>query len=297
MDGSTADGPLATRRDGFAGQRMLVTPRAAVRASLSLPVTGRLLVTEAGVFPHATRHGRSRPDGAEQHILLVCTDGAGWCRTPAGTEPVGRGDAVLLLAGVPHEYGADADTPWTLWWFHVVGADAAELVATGHATAGGPVVHLRDAAPVASLVSQVVDSLDTGTRAGTLLASGAAFHALTQVVATGRRAPGPAPSPVERALDHLRTTSPRRTSVASLASMVGLSTSRLGALFREQVGVSPMTYQSQLRMSRARELLASTDLPVAAVAAASGYDDPLYFSRRFAQAHGLAPSAYRAQQT
>lgn len=276
---------------------MLVTPRDAVRTSLSLPVTGRLLVTEAGVFPHASRHGRSRPDGAEQHILLVCTDGAGWCRTPAGTEPVGRGDAVLLLAGMPHEYGADAEAPWTLWWFHVVGADAAELVAAGHATAGGPVTHLRDAAPVASLVSQVVDGLDTGTRAGTLLASGAAFHALTQVVATGRRAPGPAPSPVERALDHLRTTSPRRTSVASLASMVGLSTSRLGALFREQVGVSPMTYQSQLRMSRARELLASTDLPVAAVAAASGYDDPLYFSRRFAQAHGLAPSAYRVQQT
>ena len=158
-------------------------------------------------------------------------------------------------------------------------------------------IHLRDAAPVASLVSQVIDSLDTGTRAGDLLASGAAFHALTHVVATGRRAPGPAPSPVERALAHLRTTSPRRTSVASLAAMVGLSTSRLGALFREHVGVSPMTYQSQLRMARARELLDSTELPVASVGAASGYDDPLYFSRQFTRTHGVAPSAYRARQT
>lgn len=275
---------------------MLVTPRAVVRAALDLPVTGRLLVTEAGVFPRATRHGRSRPDGAEQHIVLVCTDGAGWCRTPAGTETVGRGDAVLLLAGTPHAYGAAAVDPWTLWWFHVVGADAAELVGAGHGSAGGLVTHLRDASPVASLVSQVIDGLDTGTRAGALQASGAAFHALTHVVATGRRSPGPAPSPVERALAHLRTTSPRRTSVASLASMVGLSTSRLGALFREHVGVSPMTYQSQLRMARARELLDSTDLPVASVAAASGYDDALYFSRRFARAHGLSPSAYRARE-
>lgn len=303
MDGSTAEDLLAPRRDGFAGQRMLVTPRSAVRASLSLPVTGRLLVTEAGVFPHASRHGRSRPGGAEQHILLVCTDGAGWCRTGAGAgagagaEPVRRGDAVLLLAGAPHEYGADADAPWTLWWFHVLGTDAAELVRAGLTTAGGPVIHLRDAAPVASLVSQVIDSLDTGTRAGDLMASGAAFHALTHVVATGRRAPGPAPSPVERALAHLRTTSPRRTSVASLAAMVGLSTSRLGALFREHVGVSPMTYQSQLRMARARELLDSTELPVASVGAASGYDDPLYFSRQFTRTHGVAPSAYRARQT
>lgn len=297
MDGSTAPQGIGRLRDGFAGQRMLVTPRPLVRSALALPVTGRLLVTDAGVFPHAARHGRSRVSGAEEHVLLVCTDGAGWCRTAAGSEPVRRGDAVLLLAGEPHEYGADADDPWTLWWFHVLGGDAAELVGTGREAAGGPVTHLRDAAPVASLVSQVVDGLDAGTRAGVLQASGAAFHALAQVVATGRRSPGPTPSPVEQALEHLRATSPRRTSVSSLAAMVGLSTSRLGALFREHAGVSPTAYQDQLRMARARELLDSTDLPVASVAAASGFDDPLYFSRRFTRAHGVAPSAYRSRRT
>lgn len=295
MDGSTAAEGLGALRDGFAGQRMLVTPRPLVREALTLPVTSRLLVTDAGVFPHAARHGRSRVSGAEQHVVLVCTDGAGWCRTPAGTEVVGRGDAVLLLAGEAHEYGADAEDPWTLWWFHVLGGDAAELVSAGHQASGGPVAHLRDAAPVASLVSQVIDGLDAGTRAGTLQATGAAFHALTHVVATGRRSPGPSLSPVERALEHLRATSPRRTPVASLAAMVGLSTSRLGALFREHVGVSPNAYQSQLRMARARELLDSTDLAVAAVASACGFDDPLYFSRQFARVHGVAPSAYRGR--
>lgn len=297
MDGSTARDLHKTRQDGFAGQRMLVTPPPSVRAALTLPVTGRLLVTEAGMFPHASRHGRSRPDGAEQHVVLVCTGGAGWCRTSAGTEAVGRGDAVLLLAGTPHEYGAAAEDPWTLWWFHVLGADAAELVGAGHEGAGGPVTHLRDGSQVASLVSQMIDGLDAGTRAGTLLASGAAFHALALLVATGRRPPGPGASPVERALDHLRATSPRRTSVTSLAAMVGLSTSRLGALFREHVGMSPMAYQSGLRMGRARELLDSTDLPVASVASACGYDDPLYFSRRFTRDHGMAPSAYRGRRT
>lgn len=280
-------------REGFAGQRMLVVPRPVVRAALARPVTGRLTVTDAGVFPHAAAHGRSRPTGAAEHILLVCTDGTGWCRTGDEQVAVGRGDAAVLAAGVPHAYGATSGDPWTVWWFHVTGGDATELVSAAQDAAGSVVAHLRDAAPVASLVAQVLDGLDEGTAAGAVRAAGAAWNALAQVVATGRRAPGPTLGPVERAVEHLRATTPRRTSVGALAALVGLSPSHLGALFRRQTGVSPLRFQTDLRMARARELLDSTDLTVAAVARTSGYDDGLYFSRQFARVHGQTPTAYR----
>ncbi len=284
-------------REGFAGERMFVVARPLVRAALARPVTGRLVVTDAGCFPHAARHGRSRPAGAAQHVLLVCTEGSGWCRTPEGRHPVQRGDAVLLPAGVEHEYAASDDDAWTLWWFHFTGPDAAELAAAARAAAGGPVTHLRDAAPVASLVSQILDELDSGTAGGMTRATGVAWNALTEVVATGRRSPGPTLGPVERAVEHLRATAPRRTSVTALAAMVGLGTSQFGALFREHVGVSPLRYQTDLRMARARELLDSTTLSVTAVASACGYDDPLYFSRQFATTQGQSPRAFRNRAT
>ena len=281
-------------REGFTGQRMVVVPRPTVERALDHPVTGKLLVTDAGYFPRAARHGRSRTRGAAEHVLLVCTGGSGWCRTPEGTLPVGRGDVVVLDAGTPHAYGAAEADPWTLWWLHVTGADAADLVAAALAAAGGAVTHLRDAAPVASLVSQAIDALAPGpTRSGLVRASGAAWNAFTHVIATGRRSPGTDLSPVDRAVEHLRATTPQRTSVAALAAMVGLSTSQLGALFRRQLGVSPLEHQTQLRMARARELLDGTSLPVAAVARASGYADPLYFSRQFGRIHGVTPTAYR----
>ncbi|MDN3241476.1 AraC family transcriptional regulator [Glycomyces tritici] len=280
--------------EGFAGQRMLVVPRAAVDRALRHPLTGKLLVTDAGHFPHAARHGRSRPQGAAEHVLLVCTGGSGWCRTGGTRFPVSRGGVVLLPADRPHAYGAAEQDPWTLWWLHFTGADAADLVRTAHEAAGGPVTHLRDPAPVASLVSQVIDALDTGpTLAALVRGSGAAWHALAHVVATGRRAPGPQPSPLERAVAHLRATAPQRTSVAALASMVGLSPSHLSARFREHLGVSPLQYQVQLRMARARELLDGTDLPVTAVARETGFDDPMYFSRQFHHHHAMTPTAYR----
>lgn len=281
-------------REGFAGQRMLVVPRATVERALRHPVTGKLLVTDAGYFPHAARHGRSRPAGAAEHLLLVCTGGSGWCRVEGARFPVSRGGVVLLPAQRPHAYGAAEDDPWTLWWLHFTGADAADLVRAAHEAAGGPVTHLRDPAPVASLVSQVIDAIDTGpTLAALVRGTGAAWHALAHVVATGRRAPGPQLSPLERAVAHLRATAPQRTSVAALASMVGLSRSQLSAHFREHLGVSPLQYQVQLRMARARELLDGTDLPVTAVARETGFDDPMYFSRQFSHHHAMTPTAYR----
>lgn len=279
--------------DGFAGQRMVVVARPVVRAALTRPVTGSLLVTDAGFFPRASRHGRRRPAGCEEHILLVCTDGGGQCTTPAGTVTVERGDAVVIPAEQPHEYRASDHAPWTLWWLHVAGAQAGEVVRAALEAAGSAVVHLRDAAAVASLVSQVIDHLDAGTSGDLVRASGLAWNALTHVVATGRRTRGSATTPVEQALEHLRATTPRRTSVASLAAMVGLSASQLGTLFRQQVGVPPVRYQRDLRMARARELLDTTSLPVASVAQACGYDDPLYFSRQFHRANGLSPTAFR----
>lgn len=283
-------------REGFAGQRMLVVPRTAVEQALTHPVVGKLLVTDAGCFPHAARHGRSRPRGAPEHVFLVCTDGEGWCHIEGEDTIVTRGGAVLIPAGRAHAYGASQDDPWTLWWFHFTGADAVDLVAAANAAAGGHVTHLRDPAPVASLISQVIDALDAGlTVAALTRATGAAWHALAQIIATGRRTPGTSLSPLERAVEHLRATTPKRTAVPALASLVGLSASQLSALFREHLGVSPLQFQVQLRMARARELLDGTALPIAAVARETGYDDPMYFSRQFTRLHNTTPTAYRAR--
>lgn len=296
MDETTALDDLGSIPEGFAGQRMLVVPRQVVGEALRHPVSGKLLVTDAGWFPHAVRHGRERAHGARENLMLLCTGGNGWCRTEEGQVTVTPGGAVLLPADRPHAYGAASDDPWTLWWFHFTGADAADLMQAARTAAGGPVTHLRDPAPVASLVSQVIDALDAGpTTAGLTRASGAAWNALAQVIANGRRAPGPSLSPLERAVEHLRSTAPQRTSVSALASMVGLSTSQLTALFRRHLGVSPLRYQTQLRMGRARELLDGTTLPVSTVARAVGYDDPMYFSRQFTQFHGTPPTTYRAR--
>ncbi|MEW1683254.1 helix-turn-helix domain-containing protein [Streptomyces sp. NPDC093594] len=63
--------------------------------------------------------------------------------------------------------------------------------------------------------------------------------------------------------------------------------------FRQETGVSPLKWLSQRRLAHARHLLESTDLPVARIAGACGFSDPVALRRQFHTYVGLSPAAYR----
>lgn len=287
--------PTGALGDRFKGRRIYTVPEPIVRDALERPVTKQLLVTDAGFFPESHRHGCVRPNGAQEHIFMLCTAGSGSIKVSGDRHTLNKGDTAILPAGVPHEYSAREAEPWTLWWFHVIGNDADHLVESAYAALGGPVAHLKDVAPLAALMAQVIDHLDSSTNAGLVRASGVAWNILASVVANGRRSNGVQDSPIDTALAYVQSISPERASVEDLAEMVGLGASQFSALFKTHVGVPPLRYQNDLRMARARELLVDSDLPVADIAEACGYDDPLYFSRAFTRTHGQSPSSYRSQ--
>ena len=67
----------------------------------------------------------------------------------------------------------------------------------------------------------------------------------------------------------------------------------LARSFRAAYGTSPHAYLMQIRLVRARHLLAGGERP-ADVAAACGFADQSHLGRRFRRAYGLTPAAYRA---
>lgn len=284
------------RMDGFAGERISVLARPLVREALGRPLTARLLVTDCGYFPEAAEHLRSRTKGSEQAIVIVCVEGAGWCRLPSGRSEVSAGQALVVPPGVPHAYGADADRPWTIWWLHLAGADAGELVRTVLAGRERPVVEVGDVYRAVSLVDEALGRMerDDSVRSRQA-AAGAAWHLLALLAAGQTGAPGRRTDAIRQAQEYLRDHLGSRTSVAELAGLARLSPSHFAALFRRATGTSVLRYQTRLRMSRARELLDTTDHPIAEIARTLGYADPFYFSRQFTRVHGVSPTAYRVQ--
>jgi AraC-like DNA-binding protein len=96
------------------------------------------------------------------------------------------------------------------------------------------------------------------------------------------------------ALAELHRAPERKWTVGDLAAAAHVSKTVLDERFRAMLGRSPIRYLTDWRMHVAKELLATTDLSVHAVARRVGYDAEEAFSRAFKRAHGQAPAHWRA---
>lgn len=123
--------------------------------------------------------------------------------------------------------------------------------------------------------------------------TGAAVHELLVTLRRARADIGPDGDPV---LQALARDAYQPLTVAEHAARHGMTPAELRTAVRRGAGCSPKDYLLGIRLGRAKELLAATDLPVAAVARRVGYDDPAYFSRLFARRVGTAPVRFREQQ-
>jgi AraC family transcriptional regulator len=99
---------------------------------------------------------------------------------------------------------------------------------------------------------------------------------------------------IERALDMLRASPQRRTTLSEAAAAVHLSPSRFAHLFTSETGLPLRRYILWLRLVQAlREI--STGATLTRAAYAAGFADSAHLTRTFRRMLGVAPSALRAE--
>lgn len=79
------------------------------------------------------------------------------------------------------------------------------------------------------------------------------------------------------------------------AKMCGISKYHFIHLFTECKGCSPSRYKSELLMQKALELVGISELPMGEIAEMLGFEDALYFSKKFKAHYGVSPSKYRKE--
>ena len=82
-------------------------------------------------------------------------------------------------------------------------------------------------------------------------------------------------------------------SVRDALRRAGCGYEHAARAFRRVYGSTPVGFVHSFRLETARELLASTDLPVAECGARAGIPNPSYFGRLFRRTFGVSPAAFR----
>jgi AraC-like DNA-binding protein len=82
-------------------------------------------------------------------------------------------------------------------------------------------------------------------------------------------------------------------TVETLADIAGMSRSSFAARFTDAFGQTPMSLLRAARLRRARELLVTTDTPVAQIAHEVGFVGRSNFSRAFRKMYSVDPTRFR----
>lgn len=279
-----------------------------------------LLIT--GHFHERPPYAVYRPHGSGNWLITYTLRGQGLYRQPGFTVEAKPGDVVLLQPDALHDYAVPPGSRWEFLWAHFHPRPAWlswwRLPHLGHGLFS---IHVHTP-QVQARIRQIFLNLhaDTLVLRPPEIASGQeknvlpgdpslTFHPdilrrelalnrleeiLLLAIQENEQQQHKTLDPrIQQVLDLLSADLAASHDVASLAAAVALSPSRLGHLFKEEVGDALINTLLSLRLRQAARLLEHTPHSISMIAEEVGFNSPFYFSRQFRQHFGLSPRAYR----
>lgn len=98
---------------------------------------------------------------------------------------------------------------------------------------------------------------------------------------------------IRKAMAYIHTHSAEPISREAIADHIGISPDYLTDCFRQELGITPITYLRRYRIRQACELLRNTDQPITQIALSVGFADGTHFTHTFQREVGVTPKAYR----
>ncbi|MPN01469.1 HTH-type transcriptional regulator CdhR [bioreactor metagenome] len=105
------------------------------------------------------------------------------------------------------------------------------------------------------------------------------------------------PPQLTRCIDIMKVNLSQMITIGEIAEKLGCSTSTLEELFKRHFHTTPRKYFDDLKYDKAKQLLASTALPLSEIARSIGYRHTMHFSRAFRNRVGMTPTEFRKKKT
>ena len=235
-----------------------------------------------------------------EYQLLYVTEGMGIFHSASVPEALLKaGDLFLLFPGEWHSYHPLKKTGWKSYWIGFRGKNMDDRVRAGFLSPQKPIYHVGYSAMVNDMyqfglkTAKEEAAYVQQTLAGVVnLLIGLMYSLERNIVLNTNHEHV---DMVNKARLRIRESLEADLTIQQIAKEMSVSYSNFRKLFKEFTGVSPSLYQQDLRLQRAKELLATTDLSIKQIAYQLRFESPDYFSSKFKIKMGMKPSEFREQ--
>ena len=149
------------------------------------------------------------------------------------------------------------------------------------------------------IAKQLLEEYQSGQPGYEMAVKGYLFRLLTlffRMALSNGAVSGNASTSIAPALHYIALHYKEDISLAELAEECFVNPSYFCRKFHKITGRTPIAYIHEYRLAKARVLLYNTTWPVSSIAAAVGYSDNGYFSRKFKEVYGISPRQLRRSE-
>ena len=212
-----------------------------------------------------------------------------------------KGSLIALPPGCWHRYRPDTDTGWTTLWIGFGGDLANRLVGGAGFNKGGEVRAIPDEHHFHRLLADMVSDILGNVRAGVYSTAARIPLLIAALIDDGSDANDSSDFDVSEqihlAQQHMLEHCGEEIDFDSLSSSLGMTYRSFRYLFAKETGTSPLQYHLSVKLSRAKNLLKSSDIPIEEIAHTLGFKTNWYFAHFFTKATGISPRDYRRTQS
>lgn len=235
-----------------------------------------------------------------EYQLLYNPEGEGWFQsTHCPRTRLKAGDMFLLFPSEWHSYHPDPRIGWKSHWIGFKGRNMDDRVRAGFLTPDKPIYHIGYSDVIESLYRKAYEAAVEEAAYSQQLMAGLVNHLIGKMYSLERNIELgqnlQQVTMIGKARLRIRESIESSVTIQQIAEELGVSYSNFRKLFKEYTGLSPATYQQELRLLRAKELLTTTDLSVKEIAYRLNFESPDYFSSKFKAKMGCKPSEIKAR--
>jgi len=256
-----------------------------------------MYLQEAGMFYSGAGYYTTRAN-LDSFLIKLTLSGKGNLTYKDKNYEISTGDFFWIDCREYQDYRtAEEPGHWHVLWLHFYGANAANYYALfQQLNQGNPVGHLSDVRKAKQIMELLLELYDESSGELTVDLQGANLLAqLLSVLLESVSVPHtPKIPPVISAIrDYLFENFAQIITLSSLSERFNISKFHLLRIFRQHLGLTPNEYLQNIRITKAKELLRTTNMPVSLIANSVGIDSPSYFIAAFKKQEGITPHKYR----